>query len=131
MKSLKLYDKAGQLDTHLPLIDEIRIYLTNRQNKKQRTLGQELLDHFETPPYGWDPNAIRIGTAAMVRAGLIKIAFGKKVYTNPADTELVATMRNSKSFNKSGGDPGRNGCGYDGFNRRPDTSDQVDGQSQD
>ena len=101
VKSLKLYDKAGQLDTHLPLIDEIRIYLTNRQNKKQRTLGQEMLDHFETPPYGWDPNAVRIGIAAMVREGLIKIAVGKKVYTNPADAELTATMRNSKSFSKS------------------------------
>ena len=101
VKSLKLYDKAGQLDTHLPLIDEIRIYLTNRQNKKQRTLGQEMLDHFETPPYGWDPNAVRIGIAAMVREGLIKIAFNKKVYPNPADTELVANMRNSKSFSKA------------------------------
>ena len=89
------------MDTHLPLIDEIRIYLTNRQNKKQRTLGQEMLDHFETPPYGWDPNAVRIGIAAMVREGLIKIAVGKKVYTNPADAELTATMRNSKSFGKA------------------------------
>jgi hypothetical protein len=101
VKSLKLYDKAGQLDTHLPLIDEIRIYLTNRQNRKHRTLGQELLDHFETPPYGWDPNAVRIGIAALVRAGLIKIAIGKKVYNNPADSELTATLRNSKSFNKA------------------------------
>ncbi|MFH1147490.1 MAG: BREX system P-loop protein BrxC, partial [Pseudomonadota bacterium] len=97
VKSMKLYDKAGQLDTHLPLVDDIRIDLTNRQNKKQRTLGQEMLDHFETPPYGWDPNAVRIGIAAMVREGLIKIAVGKKVYTNPADAELTATMRNSKS----------------------------------
>lgn len=101
VKSLKLYDKTGQLDTHLPLIDEIRIYLTNRQNKKQRTLGQEILDNFEKPPYGWDPNALRIGLAAMIRAGLIKIVVGKKVYTNPADTELTTTMRNSKSFSKA------------------------------
>jgi hypothetical protein len=101
VKSLKIYDKTGQLDTHIPLIDEIRIYLTNRQNKKQRTLGQEILDHFETPPYGWDPNAIRIGIAAAVRAGMIKIAVGKKIYTNPADTELSSTMRNSKAFNKA------------------------------
>jgi len=101
VKSLKLYDNAGQLDAHSPLIDEIRIYLTNRQNKKQRTLGHEILDHFETLPYGWDPNAVRIGIAAMVREGLIKIAVGKKVYTNPADAELTAAMRNSKSFNKA------------------------------
>jgi hypothetical protein len=101
VKALKLYDQAGQLDTHLPLIDEIRIYLTNRQNRKQRTLGQELLEHFEKPPYGWDPNAVRVGIAALVRAGLIKISIAKKIYTNPSDTELIAAMRNIKSFNKA------------------------------
>ncbi|HPL66365.1 MAG TPA: BREX system P-loop protein BrxC [Smithellaceae bacterium] len=101
VKSLKLYDKTGQLDVHIPLIDEIRIYLTNRQNKKQRTLGQDILDCFETPPYGWDPNAVRIGIAAALRAGMIKIAVDKKIYTNPADTELSSTMRNSKAFNKA------------------------------
>ncbi len=101
VKSIKLYDKTGQLDPHLPLVDEIRIYLTTRQNKKQRTLGEEILDAFESPPYGWDPNAVRIGIAAMLRAGLIKIVSGKKVYTNPADAELIAIMRNSKTFNKA------------------------------
>jgi hypothetical protein len=101
VKALKLYDKGGQLDLQLPLIDEIRIALANRQNKKQRTLGQEILENFEKPPYGWDPNAVRVGIAAMVRAGLVKIAVGKKVYTNPADTELAATLRNSKSFAKA------------------------------
>lgn len=101
VKSLKLYDNTGKLDAHIPLIDEIRIYLTNRQIKKQRALGQEILEHFETPPYGWDPNAVRIGIAAAVRAGMIKIGVGKKIYTNPGDTELLATMRNSKAFSKA------------------------------
>jgi hypothetical protein len=101
VKSLKLYDKTGQLDAHIPLIDEIRIYLINRLNKKQRTLGQEILDHFERPLYGWDPNAVRIGIAAAVRAGMIKISVSKKIYTNPADMELSSTMRNSKAFSKA------------------------------
>jgi len=101
VKSLKLYDKTGQLDAHIPLIDEIRIFLINRLNKKQRTLGQEILEHFETTPYGWDPNAIRIGIAAAVRAGMIKISVSKKIYTNPADKELIDTLRNSKTFGKA------------------------------
>ncbi|MFH1983212.1 MAG: BREX system P-loop protein BrxC [Pseudomonadota bacterium] len=101
VKSLKLYDNAGQLDQHIPLLDEIRLYLTNRQQRKQRTLGQEIVENFEKPPYGWDPNAVRIGIAATVRAGVIKIMVGKKVYTNPADSELIATLRNSKAFHKA------------------------------
>ncbi len=75
--------------------------MTHRQNQKQRTLGQDILDHFEKPPYGWDPNAVRIGIAAMVRPGAVKILVNKKAYTNPADSELIATLRNSKAFNKA------------------------------
>ena len=101
VKSLKLYDKTGQLDVHIPLIDEIRIYLTNRQNKKQRTLGQDIVENFEIPPYGWDPNTVRIGIAAGIRSGMIKIAVNKKIYTNPADAELLSAMRNSKAFGKA------------------------------
>jgi hypothetical protein len=101
VKELKLYDQAGQLDAHNPLIDEIRIYLANRMNKKKRTLGQDILDNFETPPYGWDPNAVRVGIAAAFRAGMLRIAVDKKSYTNPGDTELLAIMRNSKTFSKA------------------------------
>ncbi len=101
VKALKLYDKTGHLDPHTPLIDEIRLYLMNRQNRNQRTLGQELLEYFEKPPYGWDPNAVRVGIAAMVREGQVRIALGKKVFTNLADNDLVTTMRNSRQFKKA------------------------------
>lgn len=101
VKSLKIYDNAGQLNNHCPLLDEIRLFLSNRQSHNQRTLGHDILCHFEKPPYGWDPNALRIGIAAMVRAGAVKIMVGKKAYTNPSDSELIATLRNSKTFNKA------------------------------
>jgi len=96
VKSLKLYDAGGQLNPHQPVIDEIRVYLTTRQNRKERIIQNEVLTHFESPPYGWDSNAVRIGIAAMVRAGWIKIGISKKNYTNPADSELITALRNSK-----------------------------------
>ena len=46
VKALHLFDKSGALDLHSPLLDATRIFLASRQNKKERTLGKDLLDEF-------------------------------------------------------------------------------------
>jgi hypothetical protein len=100
VRALKLYDQAGQLDPHCPLIDEIRVYLSGRQERKERTLGKDLIAHFERPNYGWDPGAVRVGMAALVRAAAVKVVIGKKPYTNPADEELQHALRVGRDFDK-------------------------------
>ena len=44
-----------------------------------RTLGKELLAEFEGPPYGWDPAAVRVGAAALIRAGELSLLINKKI----------------------------------------------------
>jgi len=100
VKALRLFDNSGALDQHSPLLDAIRIFLASRQSKKERTIGKELLDGFGAPPYGWDPNAVRVGVAACVRAGMIKILIGKMPHTNPADPTLQKALRDSREFDK-------------------------------
>lgn len=100
VKPLKLYDSSGKIDLHCPLLDSLRLNLATEQNAGRRILGQGLLDHFTAPPYGWDPNAVRVGVAALVRAAVAKILINKKPYTNPEDRDLVDAIRNSHSFNK-------------------------------
>lgn len=100
VKALRLFDKSGALDPHSPLLDATRIYLASRQSKKERTLGKNLLDEFSAPPYGWDRNAVRVGVAACVRAGTIKILIGKMPHTNPADGTLQKALRDSREFEK-------------------------------
>ncbi len=100
VKALRLFDKSGALDPHSPLLDATRIFLANRQSKKERTLGKNLLDEFSAPPYGWDRNAVRVGVAACVRAGTIKILIGKMPHTNPADQALQKALRDSREFEK-------------------------------
>src|SRR5690606_10910245 len=70
------------------------------QGKKERTLGKNLLDEFSAPPYGWDRNAVRVGVAACVRAGTIKVLIGKMPHTNPADPTLQKALRDSREFEK-------------------------------
>ena len=100
LKSLKLYDKAGKIDLNAPLLDAIRIFLTTEQNAGRRVLGDHLIRHFSSPPYGWDGNALRVGVAALVRAAAVKVLIGKKPYTNPKDKELVDALRVSRNFNR-------------------------------
>lgn len=100
VKQLKLYDSAGKIDPRSPLLDAMRIYMSTLQSGGKRVLGNELLENFEQPPYGWDPNAVRVGIAALVRSGTVKVLINKKPYTNPADRELNESLRVSRSFAK-------------------------------
>jgi hypothetical protein len=100
VRELKIFDKAGQLDPHSPLVDSIRVYLSGRQSRKERTLGHDLVGEFTKPPSGWDPGAIRVGVAALVRSGALKVLINKKPFTNPADSELQDALRVVRSFDK-------------------------------
>ena len=100
VRELRIFDKAGQLDPHCPLLDSTRVYLSGRQSRKERTLGRELVEEFTKPPCGWDPGAIRVGVAALVRSGAVKVLIGKKPFTNPADAELQDALRVVRSFDR-------------------------------
>ncbi len=100
VKKLKIFDASGQLDPQSPLIDAIRIYLSTRQSKNERTLGKDITLEFEKPPYGWDPCAVRIGIAALVRAGAVRVLINKKPFTNSGDPELQNALRVSREFDK-------------------------------
>jgi len=97
---LKLFDKAGQLNSQSPLLDTMRIFLSTRQSTNTRTLGRDVTTEFERPPYGWDPCALRVGVAALVRVGAVQILINKKPFTNPADSELQDALRVGRNFEK-------------------------------
>lgn len=98
--ALNMYDKSSQIDLNAPLLDAIRVFLSTRQGRNERTLGKDLLIQFVSPPYGWDAGCVRVGVAALVRTGSVKILIDKKTYTNPADNDLQNGLRVSGNFNK-------------------------------
>lgn len=101
LQQLKLLDKAGKIDPNCALLDSIRIHLAAEQNAGRTVYGKQLLRTFASPPYGWDANAVRVGIAALVRAGSVKVSVNKKVLTNPSDPELVDTLRVSRNFDRA------------------------------
>ncbi|MFO0579206.1 MAG: BREX system P-loop protein BrxC [Polyangia bacterium] len=101
VQATRIYDKAGKPDPNSPLLDAVRMYLSTEQTAGRRILGKDLLAVFSAPPYGWDENAVRIGVAALLRAGAVKLSLNKKTYTNPQDSDVVDTLRNSREFAKA------------------------------
>jgi hypothetical protein len=101
VNSLKLFDKAGKIDIHCPLLDAIKIHLATEQNAKRRVLGSNLHDKLCGIGYGWDPNAVRVGVAALVRAGVVKVVIGQKEFSNPSDRDLIDALRESRKFLKA------------------------------
>jgi hypothetical protein len=100
VQELRLFDKSGQIDLNAPLLDALRVFLATRQGRNERSLGHDLLNQFTLPPYGWDPGCVRVGVAALMRAGALRILIEKKAYTNPADGELQNALRASRSFER-------------------------------
>lgn len=101
VQKLNLFDSAGQVDLNAPLIDALRVYLSTRQSQNARTSGKEIVDEFTRPPYGWDAGVIRVGVAAMLRAGAVKVLINKRPFTNPADKQLQDALRASREFDKA------------------------------
>jgi len=101
LAQLKLLDKAGKIDPNCALLDSIRMHLASEQSAGRAVYGRELLRIFSSPPYGWDPNAVRVGTAALLKAGSVQVSVNKKALTNPADPELVDTLRVSRNFDRA------------------------------
>lgn len=100
--ALKLNDKSGKVDLHSPLVDAIRIYLATEQTKRQKKVcGEDILEALCGIGYGWDPNAVRVGVAALVRAGAVKVVIGQKEYSNPSDPDLIDALRVARKFGKA------------------------------
>ena len=93
MKGIKIYDKAGGIDKQSPLLFEIRAFMDSKRSIKERVLGNDLVEKFSRPPYGWHQGAIRAGVAALVRSGDMKVLIEKKPFTNPADSSLQNALK--------------------------------------
>ena len=100
VRSLRLFDKAGKIDLHSPLLDGIKMMLSSEQRQQSRILGGDLIGKLSGIGYGWDPNAVRVGVAALVRAGVVTLVIGQKNYTNAGDPEVAKALLNNRDFAK-------------------------------
>ena len=102
LAALKLFDKAGKIDVHCPLVDAIRIFLATEQAKRQKK------DHRRRRARPSVRNRLRLGCQRRSRRrgrararGAVKIIVGQKEYSNPSDRDLIDALRVGNKFNKA------------------------------
>ncbi len=89
---LDLFDSTGQLITHGPLVEGILDELKDREDDGRSLEGEEITSHFESIPFGWPNDLIRVVCAALLRGGAIVLnSDGKAIYdyTDAAASECL------------------------------------------
>lgn len=96
LNPFKIVKKSdGTIDTSHAAITEIKDFIAYRNEPT----GQELLSHFEQPPYGWSKDTIRYVVALMLKASIIQIRVSGKGITVFGESAVTA-MATNNNFNK-------------------------------
>lgn len=85
----------GTIDAAHPALMEIKDFVASRSE----ATGQELMNHFESIPYGWAKDTIRYLVAMMLKAGSIQLRVSGKDITVFGES-AVAAMGNNNAFGK-------------------------------
>ncbi|MCD6317874.1 BREX system P-loop protein BrxC [Candidatus Aerophobetes bacterium] len=95
---LNIVDSSGSIREDSPLLFEVisKIKDLVEKHDSQRS-GQDLVQHFISPPYGWDPRVIRLALAALLKRGSVSLKSEDRYYTadNPG---VVDIFKSSKRF---------------------------------
>jgi hypothetical protein len=97
-KDLQLVDEGNNIRTNTPASSRIIEYLKSRSPEERR--GFELLQHFTSPPFGWEEGIVRLVLAALFVNRSISATSDKK-YASAADSASHVIFTNSKIFLKT------------------------------
>jgi len=75
--------------------------LQRRQQIGQERTGKALLQHFERPPYGWDPRLVRLCAATLFKSGRIGIRYQNREITDPTDPQAKAVFEGTREFQRA------------------------------
>lgn len=97
-KDLQIVDERNNIRTNTPAPSRILDYLRSQGPDKRR--GSAIIQHFTSPPFGWDEGIIRLVHAALFVNRSISMTLDKR-YTSAAESESHAIFLNPKSFAKA------------------------------
>ncbi len=88
----------GTVNESSPLLSTLRGLLPLESNGLAPRDAAELRQTFENPPYGWDGNAIKVGLALLLRAGLCKLIIEGKPVADPQDPNAFLSLSKDQRF---------------------------------
>lgn len=85
-----------------PMASRVLAEIRRRSNEAQQyQTGISISDHFEKPPYGWDPKIIRMTLATLFKNGSISVNLDGKDYFSPYEVKSEDVFLDNRTFNKA------------------------------
>jgi hypothetical protein len=106
-QDVQLVDDQGQILVERPVAARILEEVGRRKAAHLENTGRAIVDHFEAPPYGWDPRIVRLTLATLFRNGSISVTLDGKEYVSAKEPGAHEAFTNARSFNRAHFTPGQ------------------------
>jgi hypothetical protein len=100
-KKLQLVDEQDNILTSRPVATRILARLKDPKLKQEDRTGSALLEHFASPPYGWDAGVVKLVLATLFKNGSVVVISAGKEFDDPAYPLAQEVFRNLRVFTKA------------------------------
>jgi len=97
---LQLIDDQGNILIDRPVVSRVLSEVRKRVAEGKNT-GAELVEHFDSRPYGWDPRIVRLTLATLFKNGSIIVNLAGREFLSPTETGSHEAFTNARLFNKA------------------------------
>jgi len=98
---LQLITSSQQIMRDNQYLSIVKAEIHKRQNMGLDCSGRALVEHFEKPPYGWDPRLVRLFVATLMKAGLVGVRYQNRIITDPNDPQARAIFSQAREFQRA------------------------------
>lgn len=98
LQQLGVYRADGTLNDAHALLSTLRARLPVDDQFQQFVQADALRTELEKPPFGWDPNSVKVGLALLLRASACRLFDANRTLTDPADPEVVQALTKELKF---------------------------------
>jgi len=87
-----------KFDPDAPVARHLLGYLKERVDYGEKPTGRALEDHFSSPPFGWEPDVLRVALAGLFRGGSIRITTRGRTYEDYTDQQAWPALTRTLDF---------------------------------
>lgn len=98
---LKLIDKDGSISISAPVAHMIFSEVKSRNEKGEECTGLAIEEHFDGPPYGWDPRVVRLTLATLFKNGNLQVESVGRTYISPEERASHDLFTRARDFRKA------------------------------
>ncbi|MEI7768477.1 MAG: BREX system P-loop protein BrxC [Chloroflexales bacterium] len=98
LRGLGVYRADGTLNDAHPLLSALRSRLPIDDQYQQFVQADTLRSDIERPPFGWDPNTVKVGLALLLRASACRLIDNSRTLMDPADNDVILALTKEAKF---------------------------------